>query len=111
MSDSNDEQTLVLGDLDSPEAIRAHVEWLARHVPMTAGQMDALAADPAALRQKITALKNHQMMTDQQMARTVSDPEALRQKLADLEADAGISAEEKEALRLEYTWILKHLDP
>ncbi len=110
MTEQNEQKPLTLGELDSPEAIRAHVEWLARHVPMTPRQMDDLARDPKALRQKITALKNHQVMTEQQVARTVADPDALRRKLAELDQDESLSDQEKEALRMEYTWVLKHLE-
>ncbi len=110
MPEQKDQKGLSMGDLSSPEAIRAHVELLARHVPMTNDQMEALCQDPAALRRQLAALKSHQVMTDQQVARTMTDPAALRERLAEVEADETLSAQEKEALRMEYTWILKHLE-
>ena len=102
MKESRDETLEALKD---PKVAREHVELLARHIPMTEDQKDALCQDPVTLRKHLASLHNHQVYSGDQV-RSVVDPDALRKKMAEMEAREDLTEQEKANLRADFALIL-----
>ena len=104
MTESREETLEALKD---PKVAREHVELLARHIPMTEDQKDALCKDPVTLLKHLASLRNHQVYSEEQVRRSVVDPDALRKKMAEMEAREDLTEKEKADLRADFALILE----